>query len=282
MAQVNLSRLNDFIARAIENSRSRSNTSLSQIASGNRLVRAGVDAAGLAITEQIRSDIAALSQSVENTRTGVNFVNTAEGGLATITDLVGRGRELAVQASNGTLSDAQRNALNQEFTAIRSEINRISNVTEFNGQPLLNGNLGSGSANRVDIQVGTGAGPANQINLNVVEAANTQSLGIDSLNISTAQGALQALQPLEQAQQAVIATRGEIGAITNRLSVTANNLGNTIENLTRSVSQIAGTDIAREIANLQQSLQQTQLGIRALVQNQQNESAIGRLLDTSG
>lgn len=283
MAQeIGLSAINQSILRAVENSRSNSNTSLSQIGSGNRLTSAGIDPAGSALSSQLRSEIAALSQASENTSAGANFLNTADAGLSTVSDLVARGRELALQASNGTLGDAERQTLNNEFTSIRDEIDRIAGGSEFNGQNLLDGNLGANSANQVNIQVGTESGPENQINLNVVEDTSAQALGIDSLDISTAQGALNALAPLEQAQSQVTAARGEVGATANRLSSTAANLGVSIENFSRAENEIAGTDIAETISNLRSSLLQTRAGLGALQQSLQSESLVGRLLDTQG
>ncbi len=283
MAQeIGLSAINQTILRSVENSRSNSNTSLSQIGSGNRLTSAGIDPAGNSLASQLRSEIAALSQAAENTSAGANFLNTADAGLSTVSDLVARGRELAIQASNGTLSDAQRQTLNNEFTSISDEIDRISGSAEFNGQSLLDGNLGANSANQVNIQVGTGTGPENQINLNVVEDTSSQALGIDSLDISTAQGALNALAPLEQAQSQVTAARGELGATANRLSSTSANLEVSIENFSRSENEIAGTDIAETISNLRSSLLQTRVGLGALQQSLQSESLVGRLLDTQG
>ncbi len=274
---------NNSLLRSLQIGRSESSRSLSSIASGSRFTNAGVDPAAQSIATQLASEVAALSQAVNNVENGANFLNTADSGLSTISDLIGRGRELAIQASNGTLNDEQRAALNREFNSIQSEIDRVSNVTEFNGQPLLNGDLGAGSANQIDIQAGSGNTPNDRINLNVIESTSTQSLNIDSLDISTAQGARDAFGSLEQAQATVISTRGQVGAATNRLSITANNLNTTIENLSASESRLEGTDIAAEISNLQSSLLRTETSLRALsIQNRQNEQFTGRILNTTG
>ncbi len=255
-------------------------TRLSQLASGNRLVSASVDAAGLAISEGLRSDIAALSQSVRNIETGGNFIRVAEGGLATISDLIGRGRELAIQAANGTLGDAERETINAEFSQIQTEIDRISATQEFNGQNILDGNLAPNSPNQIDIQVGIESGPENQINLNVIDATNTQSLGIDNLDVLTSQNALQAFDQLGQAQQTVINTRGEVGSLSNRLEITSRNTRNTLVNLESSRNEIAGTDIAAGISELNNQLLRIESSVRALsLQTQSNESNIGRLLN---
>jgi flagellin len=273
---------NEGILRSITASQERASTSLAQIASGNRLVKAGIDPAGNAIAASLRSDIAALTQAAENTQSGVSLVNTAEGGLSSISDLVSRGRELAIQSANGTLNPQQRASLNNEFKAVTQEIDRIGNTAEFNGQKLLNGELGANATKQVNIQVGSGSSPDNQLNLNVVEDTRSKALGIDKLDISTAQGALQAMDPLKKAQDQVTAARGQVGAIANRLTITANNLHTTVENLSKTESSIAGTDIAKEIGNLRQAVQQTGLSVRTLtMQNRQNETLLGGLLNTS-
>jgi flagellin len=275
--------LNDTLLRSIENNRSKTSVSLAKIASGNRLSSAGEDPASSALANQIQSEVTVLSQAVRNVDAGVNFVNTAEGGLSTIADLIARGRELSMQASNGTLNDTQRQTLNNEFTAVRSEIDRITNSSEFNGQPLLNGNLGAKSPNQVNVQAGSGSGPENQINLNVIENTGTKALGIDTANISTAEGARQAFSALDSAANKINETRGQVGALTNRLAVSSNVLGNSIVNLSSAQNELSGTDIASEITKLQQSFNQTQVSIRALsIQNQQTAQSTGRLLDIRG
>ena len=255
-------------------------TRLSQIASGNRLVSASVDAAGLAISEGLRSDIAALTQATRNIETGGNFIRVAEGGLATVSDLIGRGRELAIQAANGTLGSAERETLNAEFSQILTEIDRIAGTQEFNGQTILNGNLAPNSPNQVDIQAGIGSGPENQINLNVIEATDTQTLGISGLDILNPQNALQAFDRLGQAQQTVINTRGEVGALSNRLEITSRNTRNTLVNLESSRNEIAGTDIASSISDLNNQLLQIETSVRSLaLQIRSNENNVGRLLN---
>lgn len=278
--RLGFSGINDTLLRSVENSRSKTNTSLAKIASGNRLTRAGEDPAASSLANQLQSEVTVLSQAVRNVDAGVNFVNTAEGGLSTISDLIARGRELSVQASNGTLNDTQRQSLNQEFTAVRSEIDRITNSSQFNGQPLLNGNLGANSQNQVNIQAGSGSGPENQIKLNVIENTGTQALGLANTDISTADGARQAFSALDSAANKINETRGQVGALTNRLAVSSRVLGNSIENLSSAQNELTGTDIAAEITHLQQSFNQTQVSIRALsIQNQQTAQSTGRLLN---
>ncbi len=129
------------LLNTINRNRSGLQDSLERIASGRKLNRAGTNPAASALSAQLRSDISALTQSVKNVESGTNFVRTADGGLAGIADLVNRGRELAIQSSNGTLNDSQRQTLNQEFGQIQSEIDRLTGSLQFNGRNLLDGSL---------------------------------------------------------------------------------------------------------------------------------------------
>ncbi|TDJ50720.1 MAG: hypothetical protein E2O44_03475 [Nitrospina sp.] len=264
----------------ITNNRSGLGDAISRIASGSRLINASADPAGLALAAKLKSEIAALAQTVDNAETGVNFINAAEGGLSAVNDLVTRGRELALQAANGTQSDSARQILNVEFQQILSGIDQLSQSQEFNGQQILNGDLSPTAPTQVNIQVGAGTGPANQISLNVIEAVDTATLGLAGLDISTSAGAQAALAPLETAQQTVLRTRTEVGTVANRLSTAADNTRTTIENLTGALDQIAATDIAGEISELKGALARLEASIQALnIQNRQNESTVGRLLD---
>lgn len=266
------------LLNTITRNRSGLKDSLERISSGRKLNRAGTDPAANALSAQLRSDISALTQSVKNVESGANFIRTAEGGLAVIADLVNRGRELAIQSSNGTLNDSQRQTLNQEFNQIQSEIDRTTSSLQFNDRTLLDGTLGQ-DADPVNIQAGIGSGPDNQISLNVVESTSTQSLKIADSDISTARGALQAVDDFEQASQTLNAARGQVGAISNRLVSTANGLNIQIENLTQSESGLGDTDLAEEVSNLQQGLLRFETSIRALSSQLQNEQSRSRLLD---
>ena len=183
------------LLNTINRNRSGLQNSLERIASGRKLNRAGTDPAASALSAQLHSDISALTQSVKNVESGTSFVRTADGGLAGIAVLVNRGRELAIQSSNGTLNDSQRQTLNQEFGQIQSDIDRLTGSLQFNGRNLLDGSLGQ-NADPVNIQAGIGSGPDNQISLNVVESTSTESLEIADADISTTQGALRRLTVL--------------------------------------------------------------------------------------
>jgi len=273
----------ESILNTLRQTRGRSQQSITRIASGNRFASAGDNPAANSISTRLRSQIAVLSQATQNAETGGNFVRVAEGGLSGISDLLARGRELSLQAANGTLGGAQRQSLNQELNAVTSEIDRITQSAQFNGQSLLNGNLAPNSANRVDIQVGSTSGPESRINLNVLESTSTQSLGIAGADISTSAGALQAASDFEQAQSRVNAARGQVGAVAGRLDSAMRGLGNTIGNLASAESSLSGTNLPQEITSLQQSVTQIQTSLRALgIQNRLSQDLVGRLLNTQG
>ncbi len=268
------------ILNSIQNNRSGIRDTLARISSGRRLTNAGVDPASNALSQQLRSEIRTLTQSVQNAETGGNFVRTVDSDLGGIGDLLARGRELASQSANGTLNNTQREAINQEFNQIRAEIDRTAQTSNFNGQNLLDGSLGSGASSQVNIQVGSGSGPENQINLNVVDDVSSQGLGIDNTDLSTSAGALQAIDDLDQAIGTISASRGQVGAVSNRLSSATRGLESTVQNLTEAESNLGDADIAAEISNLQRSLTSFEASIRSLgIQNQINERSSGSLLN---
>ncbi|MFQ5716592.1 MAG: flagellin [Nitrospinales bacterium] len=273
----------DRILNSLQQNRVNAQKSLTRIASSQRRAAAGDDPAGAAISARLRSEIRVLSQAAQNAETGGNFIRVAEGGLAAISDLLARGRELSIQAANGTLNPSQRQALAQELDSIKNETDRIAQSAEFNGQKLLDGSLASGSANRVDIQVGSTSGSESQINLNVIDDAGAQALGIDNADISSAESARQTLDVFERAQAKVVSMRGQVGTVANRLDSAATKLGTTVENLIQSDSQLSDANLPEEITSLRQNLVQIQTSIRVLgIQSRQNGQLVGRLLNTQG
>ena len=253
--------------------------SVSKVASGKRLINAAEDPAGLAISEKLRSDLAAFRQAIQNTESGTGVLNVAESGLSSISDLLIRGRELASQAASGTLGDSERQAINQEFQQIVAEIDRLSQSTEFNGQNLLNGDLAP-AAPPVELQIGIGGTANDRISLNVIDATDSATLGIAGLDLSTAAGAQAALAPLGAAQQTVLGARSSAAALAGRLeSVVASSQTAFVE-VTAAQSQIADADLAKEISELGNALLRLEVSIRALaLQNRESADNIGRLLD---
>jgi flagellin len=235
---------NDRLAQSVE-----------RISSGIRINRGADDAAGLAISEALRSDIRALRQAVRNANDGISLINVTEGALNEQSSILIRLRELASQAATGTVGSTERQTIQLEFNALRSEIDRISATTQFNGQGLVDGSLASStvSANQVLIQVGIDSGANSRINLNTevdLSAVTASSLSIDTLSLTSAAGALTALDTINTAISTVTQGRGKVGAVQNRLSRSVANLSVTIENLQAAESSIRDADIAEEIATL--------------------------------
>ena len=229
--------------------------SVERISSGIRINRASDDAAGLAISEGLRSDIRALRQAGRNANDGVSLINITEGALNEQGSMLIRLRELASQAATGTTGSTERATIQLEFNALRNEIDRITNTTEFNGQKLIDGSLASSiaSTSQVFIQIGIDSNANSRINLNEqinLTAVTSSALSIDSLSVKTADEALTALDGISKAISTVTATRGQVGAVQNRLMRSISNLSISVENLSAAESQIRDADIAEEVALL--------------------------------
>ena len=229
--------------------------SVERISSGLRINRAADDAAGLAISEALRSDIRALRQAVRNANDGISLINVTEGALNEQSSILIRLRELSSQASTGTVGSTERQTIQLEFDALRLEIDRIANTTAFNGQKLVDGSLAStaSSGSQILIQVGLDSGVDSRINLNEqvnLKAVNASSLLIAELSLTTAAGALTALDVINNAISTITQSRGKVGAVQNRLVRTISNLSITVENLQAAESSIRAADIAEEVAVL--------------------------------
>ena len=234
---------------------SRLSNSVERISSGLRINKASDDAAGLAISEGLRSDIRTLRQAVRNSNDGVSLINIAEGALNEQGSMLIRLRELASQAATGTTGSTERATIQLEFNALRNEIDRITNTTRFNDQNLIDGSLASSvsSANQIFIQVGIDNNANSRINLNEqldLTAITVSALSIDSLSVTSANGALDALESINSAISSVTAIRGQVGSVQNRLVRTISNLNISVENLQAAESQIRDADIAEEVALL--------------------------------
>ena len=235
---------NDRLAQSVE-----------RISSGIRINRGSDDAAGLAISEALRSDIRALRQAVRNSNDGISLINVTEGALNEQSGILIRLRELASQAATGTVGSTERQTIQLEFNALRLEIDRIAATTEFNGQKLVDGSLASGvvAANQILVQVGINSNTESRINLNEsigLDAITSSSLSLNTLSLTNAGGALTALDSMNSAIAVITSGRGKVGAVQNRLVRTISNLSITIENLQAAESQIRDADIAEEVALL--------------------------------
>ena len=229
--------------------------SVERISSGIRINRGSDDAAGLAISEGLRSDIRTLRQAVRNANDGVSLINVTEGALNEQSGILIRLRELASQAATGTVGSTERATIQLEFTALRNELDRISQTTEFNGQKLIEGSLASAatSANHILIQVGLDSGSHSRINLNTevdLGAMTSTGLSIHQLSVTSSDAALTALEQMNTSIGTITEGRGKVGAVQNRLIRTISNVSIAIENLSAAESAIRDADIAEEVALL--------------------------------
>lgn len=215
--------------------------SMEQLASGSRINKAADDAAGLAISENLKSQIRSLSQAGRNANDGISMVQTAEGGLTEISNILTRMRELGIQSASDTIGDSERGFLDREIQQLKSESERITQVTRFGTTKLLDG-----SGDMYDFQVGINNDQeADRISYNAGETnATNSSLGIDGFDFSSKSGAQEALAQIDEAQLKVNGFRANLGALQNRLQSTVDNLGVQHENISSANSRIRDTDIA--------------------------------------
>jgi len=237
-----------------------------RLSSGLRINQAADDAAGTGISANLGSDIRALSQASRNTGDGMSMAQLAEGALNEVNGIVTRMRELAVQSSNATIDSTARGFIQEEFGQLRSEINRISQVTEFNGRVMLSGTLASG----IEFQVGMNSSANDRIAL-TIERTHSSTLGssvgkITSASLSTATNAQIAINIFDGAITQLSTQRSKIGAVQNRLSATLSNLAVAKENLSAANSRIKDVDVAEESAALTRNQILSQAGTSLLGQ----------------
>jgi flagellin len=245
---------------------------LEQLSSGSRINRAGDDAAGLAISENLKAQIRGLGQAERNAQDGVSLVQIAEGALAEVGNIMIRLRELAVQAASDTIGPTERKFLNVEFEQLLSEVDRIANSTEFNRVPLLNG---TGSV--FDIQIGTRNDPlSDRLTFDASSAdVNVAALGLNLASVSDKISAQNSLAAIDQGIQNVSGIRADFGALQNRLQSTINNIQISNENLAAANSRIRDTDIASATSEMTRTNILMQAGTSVLAQaNQSTTNAI--------
>jgi flagellin len=246
--------------------------STEKLSSGYRVNRAADDAAGLAISEKMRRQVKGLTQASRNAQDGISAVQTAEGALTEVHDMLQRMNVLANQAANGTNTTVDREYLDAEFSALKSEINRIADTTTFNEKGLLNGSFKDG----VQLQVGAESGNVISLTINKM---NASGIGIQAdTKISSQTSATNALNTIKSALASVSKQRSDLGAIQNRLEHTINNLDNVVENTTAAESQIRDTDMATEMVAYSNNNILAQAGTSMLAQsNQANQSVLSLL-----
>lgn len=249
-----------------------------RLASGQRITNAGDDAAGLSISENLRTQIRSMGQAERNANDGVSFVQVAEGGLNEIGNMLIRMRELSVQAASDTIGDKERGFVNQEVKSLATEVNRIANSTTYNGTSLLNGD-----SSKSELQFQVGIRKEKNDSDRIVFKPNeynvkTDSLGIEGMNFESVDGAREAMDKLDMGISKVFETRAKLGAVQNKLQATISNLGVAKENLSAARSRIADTDVAAETSELVKGNILQSAGIAVLSQANQAPTAALRLL----
>jgi len=253
-------------------------TAMEQLSTGTRVNSAKDYAAGLAIGQNMTSQIRGLNQAVRNANDGINMMQTAEGAMVEQSNMLQRMRELAVQSSNGTYSSAQRGYLNTEFSKLIEQIDNIANQTTWNDQVLLNGtsNIGiNGVSGQFDFQVGATSGQTISV---TIAAMTTTDLEISGLSVSTASGASSAIATIGDALDTINDQRATIGAAVNQLGYAADNLTNISANVTTSRSSIMDTDYALATTQLAKTQIIQQAATAMLAQANQQAQGVLALL----
>ncbi len=246
--------------------------SFAQLSSGSRINKAADDAAGLAISENLKGQIRSVRQANRNANDGISMVQVAEGGLNEIGNIVVRLRELGMQAASDTVGDKERGYINKEVVQLKDELQRIAKVTTWGKTKLLDG-----STPTFDFQVGIfNDSFEDRISFNASKnVATLSALGLDGVDYTSKEGAQDALATLDKAQDRINGMRSNLGALQNRLQSTVNNLGVSEENLSAANSRIRDTDVAEATANLTRNNILLQAGTAALAQaNQMNTVAL--------
>lgn len=255
----------------------RLNTSFERLSSGFRINSAADDAAGLQISDRLTSQVQGLNQAVRNANDAISLSQTAEGALSEVTTSLQRIRTLAVQSQNGINSSADRQALQKEVSALRTEISRIATDTQFGNVNILDGNFSA------KFLVGANAGQTISVNLSStnlgsISGFSATGLGITTNDVSTAAGASSLLSDIDAAISGIGAVRADLGALQNRFQSTIRNLSNISENLSSARSQIRDTDFATETAELTRNQIIQQASVSVLSQaNQRPQTALSLL-----
>ena len=255
-------------------------SSLEKLSSGLRINKAADDAAGLAISEGLRSQVGGLKVAVRNAQDGISVVQTAEGGLNEATSILQRMRDLSVQAANDSNSEEARDAITTEVTQLTSELSRMASSTNFNGTNLLDGSAGAASDGKLSFQVGAGSvAAADAIEVDLAGANLNQVVtDLGTLDFTDATTSRAAIASIDTQITAVSSSRADLGAIQNRFERTINNLNVSVENLTASESRIRDTDMASEMVSFTKSQILSQAGTAMLAQANQMGQGVLSLL----
>lgn len=258
--------------RNVHRNQSALGKSFDRLSSGYRINTAADDAAGLAISESMKSQIRSYTVAERNAADGISMAQTAEGALGDVHDVLGRMRELAMQSSNGSLTDTDRGYIDTEFAQLKDEVSRIQDSAKFNGKELI-----GASTSSITFQVGLNNTAADQI---TVDFGNVSLTGLvaTSLSVGSLSGAQGALSTIDTAIGAVSTARSGFGAAMNRLEVASSNIQTMRLNLSAANSRIRDVDVASEAASMSRNQVLTQAGVSVLAQaNQQPQVALSLL-----
>ena len=251
--------------------------SISRLSSGTRVNSAADNAAGMAVSENMRAQLKGFQQAMRNANDGVAVLQTAESGYQSLSDLLVRMRELAVQSANDSVSDTERGYLNTEFADLIDEMDRVSSVVEYNGIQLLDGTAGSAGTGAMTFQVGTRDSVNDRISIQLDNQDST-TLGVDADTISSQATAQASITAIDSALEILSTDRATIGSTINTLNVAVDGLASSIENYGTAMSQIKDTDMADESSAFSKSNVLQQAGVAMLSQANQTPNLVMRLL----
>ncbi|MCC2317828.1 flagellin N-terminal helical domain-containing protein [Cellulomonas chengniuliangii] len=266
----NIAAVNSY--RNLSNTQNDLSKSLEKLSSGFRINRAADDAAGLAISEGLRSQVGGLKVAARNAQDGISVVQTAEGALTEVHAILQRVRDLAVQGANDSNNDKARENIETEITSLGAELNRISEATNFNGTKLLNGDNAS-----LKFQVGADGDQNSMIEVTLADVATTVE-NIGDLKVTDHDTAQASIVSVDAAIQAISTNRAELGALQNRFEHTIKNINVSVENLSASESRIRDTDMASEMVSFTRAQILSQAGTAMLAQANQIPQGVLSLL----
>lgn len=275
---------NNVLVNMLNQSSERTNNIAVKLASGLKINQSADNAAGLAIATGMSSELRGYTQGIQNGNDGMSLLQTADGSSSSITDLLQRQRELAVQSMNGTYNDSDRAAMNTEFSQLTNEISRIAGSTNFNGIPVLSnqsatGALQNGAPSPISINTGNG-----QLNINLANFSPEVTGGVfgstpyTGVGVGTVADATAAIDRIDSAVGNITQVRSDWGATQNRLTYSVDNLANNNVNIRAARSQIQDTDYAREMVNMSREKTLQQAGIALLAQSKHNGQQVMALL----
>jgi flagellin len=286
MSVINTNVKSLIVQNAIKVNNRLMSSAMEQLSTGKRINSAKDDAAGLAVSENMTAQIRGLNMAVRNANDGISLLQTAEGAMIEQTTMLQRMRELAVQASNGTLSPTQRDYLHTEFSALREEIDRIGGNTQWNGMRLLTGEMGAASDGVIAFQVGAGTSATESISVKIGKMStgdtagdNPSKLGnFSAASIANPTAASSAIDLVDAALNSIASQRAVIGAGINRLTYAADNLSNISQNTSESRSRILDTDYAQATTELARTQIIQQASTAVLAQANAQPQSVLKLL----